>query len=173
MPRKNSNEMPCLLARSLGVIGEWWTLLIVRDAMMGVRRFEDFQRSLGIARNVLSDWLRKLEEHGLLERRQYETRPPRHEYHLTEKGRALGPVLLSIVQWGRDWIPDPPKMQFRNHETGAEVRVTVVDLQDGREISAGEVRPVADADADVATRNRIEFYQEMRQDKEKSDKSAS
>lgn len=153
--------MPCLLARSLEVIGEWWTLLIVRDAMMGVRRFEDFQRSLGIARNVLSDRLRKLEEHGLIERRQYETRPPRHEYHLTDKGKSLGPVLLSIAQWGRDWLPDAPNMAFHNRQTDGPVRVKVIDLTSGAEVLAGQVRPIPNDETDPVTRSRIQFYREI------------
>lgn len=95
--------MNCSVARTLEVVGERWTLLILRDAFNGIRRFEDFQRSLGIARNILSDRLGKLVDHEVLERRQYEDHPPRHEYRLTAKGLALFDVLVAMVHWGDTW----------------------------------------------------------------------
>src|SRR6266849_7060607 len=82
----------CSIAKTLDVVGEWWTLLILRDAFGGTRRFDDFQASLGLARSVLTARLQKLTDHGLLERRASTQHPPRYEYHLTEKGRALYPV---------------------------------------------------------------------------------
>lgn len=94
--------VPCPIARTLEVVGEWWTLLIVRDALMGARRFEEF-RSTGIAENILTTRLKKLTEEGILERRPYQERPARHEYVLTEKGRALGPVVLALRSWGRQF----------------------------------------------------------------------
>lgn len=90
----------CSIARTLELIGERWTLLIVRDAFLGVRRFDDFQRSLGIARNVLQGRLERLVEHGILERVRYQERPERFEYRLTEKGLDLWPVLVSLISWG-------------------------------------------------------------------------
>jgi DNA-binding HxlR family transcriptional regulator len=90
----------CSVARALEVVGERWTLLILRDAFLGVRRFDDFQRSLGIARNVLNARLRRLVETGLLERRRYQERPPRYEYRLTEMGLDLWPSLFTLMQWG-------------------------------------------------------------------------
>ena len=83
----------CSTAKTLDVAGEWWTLLILRDAFGGTRRFDDFQASLGLARSVLTARLQKLTDHGILERRAYTRHPPRYEYHLTEKGRALFPVI--------------------------------------------------------------------------------
>ncbi len=94
--------MPCPVARSLDVVGEWWTLLIIRDALLGARRFEDF-KATGIADNILSARLRRLVDAGVLERVPYQERPERHEYRLTEKGRALGPVVLALRSWGRQW----------------------------------------------------------------------
>lgn len=91
------------MARALDVIGEWWTLLIIRDALRGTTRFDDFQASLGIARNVLSVRLRRLTENGILERVAYQERPVRHEYRLTTKGRELFPVLAALMRWGDQW----------------------------------------------------------------------
>jgi len=90
----------CSVARALEVVGERWTILILRDAFLGVRRFDDFQRSLGIARNVLNTRLQRLVEAGLLERRRYQERPERFEYRLTEKGLDLWPAIVALMQWG-------------------------------------------------------------------------
>jgi len=97
----------CSIARTLDVVGEWWTLLILRDAFRGTRRFDDFQESLGLARSVLTARLAKLTEHGVLERHEYSSRPPRYEYRLTEKGLALFPVIAALIRWGDEWAPTP------------------------------------------------------------------
>jgi DNA-binding HxlR family transcriptional regulator len=94
------SDQDCSVARALEVVGERWTILILRDAFLGVRRFDDFQRSLGVARNVLQTRLRRLVDEGLLERRRYQERPVRHEYHLTPRGEDLWPVLLALMEWG-------------------------------------------------------------------------
>jgi DNA-binding HxlR family transcriptional regulator len=90
----------CSVARTLEVVGERWTILILRDAFLGVRRFDDFQRSLGIARNVLNTRLQRLVEAGLLERRRYQERPARHEYRLTDMALDLWPAIVALMQWG-------------------------------------------------------------------------
>jgi DNA-binding HxlR family transcriptional regulator len=95
-------ELPCPIARTLDVVGEWWTLLIVRDALLGIRRFEDFKQT-GIADNILAARLKTLTEAGILERRQYQSRPDRYEYLLTDKGAALAPVIAALRGWGRAW----------------------------------------------------------------------
>ena len=95
--------MNCSVAGALEILGEWWTFLVLRDAFLGVRRFEDFQRRLGIARNVLTTRLQTLVTHGILERRRYQERPERYEYRLTDKGLDLYPVLASLLQWGDRW----------------------------------------------------------------------
>jgi DNA-binding HxlR family transcriptional regulator len=100
-------DMNCSIARTLDVVGEWWTLLIVRDALRGTRRFDDFHASLGMARSVLTVRLRRLTDNGILERHAYSTRPPRYEYRLTEKGRALFPVITTLLEWGDTWAADP------------------------------------------------------------------
>jgi DNA-binding HxlR family transcriptional regulator len=107
MPRRvDLSAFSCSVARTLDVVGDKWTLLVLRDAFYGVRRFEDFTRDLGIARNVLTDRLGRLVDVGVLERRQYEQHPPRFEYRLTAKGRDLLPVLLTMMHWGDTWAGD-------------------------------------------------------------------
>jgi DNA-binding HxlR family transcriptional regulator len=101
--RTSFETMNCSVAQCLEVIGEWWSMLIIRDAFLGVRRFDDFQSRLGISRNVLDVRLRSLVGAGVLERVPYQQRPLRHEYRLTDKGRELWPVLTTMRQWGDKW----------------------------------------------------------------------
>jgi len=101
---QNIGNFTCSVARALSVIGDRWTLLIVRDAFLGVRRFEDFQSSLGLTRHRLADRLRKLVEQGIFQRVPYQEKPQRFEYRLTEKGRDLYPVIVSLVGWGDRWM---------------------------------------------------------------------
>jgi DNA-binding HxlR family transcriptional regulator len=103
MERTSFAEMHCSIARTLEMVGEWWTLLIIRDAFLGLSRFEEFQASLGIARNVLTRRLSTLVQAGILERRRYQEHPERFEYHLTEAGRELFPVIVALLQWGDRW----------------------------------------------------------------------
>jgi DNA-binding HxlR family transcriptional regulator len=98
--KRDYESQNCSIARTLELVGERWTLLIVRDAALGRRRFEEFQRSLGIARNVLTDRLTRLVDAGILERRRYQERPERFEYHLTEKGGELRVALIALMHWG-------------------------------------------------------------------------
>jgi DNA-binding HxlR family transcriptional regulator len=124
--RTDFSDMSCSIARTLGVIGERWSLLIVRDAFYGVRRFDDFRADLGIARNVLTDRLNTLVEQGVLERRQYEERPPRFEYLLTEKGKDLLPVILTMLRWGDRWEGDGEPPVTLMHKTCAHRTEPVV-----------------------------------------------
>src|SRR3954465_5837715 len=101
MQRKSFADMTCPIARSLEHVGEWWSMLILRDAFGGTTRFDDFQRSLGIAPNMLARRLAALVDAGLLERRPYSERPPRDEYVLPERGRDFKPVLSALVVFGR------------------------------------------------------------------------
>jgi DNA-binding HxlR family transcriptional regulator len=98
--------MDCPIARTLDVVGECWSLLIVRDVIQGKRRFDEFQESLGIATNVLTARLKRLIEAGILERRPYQKNPVRYEYHLTEKGRQLGPIIRDLKNWGERFLPE-------------------------------------------------------------------
>ena len=110
----------CSVARALEVVGERWTLLIVRDAFHGVRRFEDFQRRLGLARNVLTDRLQRLCALGVFERVRYQERPGRHEYRLTDMGRDLWPVIIALRAWGdRHMAPaGPPRLRRAGRAAG-------------------------------------------------------
>ena len=107
MQRKSFDDMACPIARSLEHVGEWWSMLILRDALAGVTRFDDFQTNLGIAPNMLARRLAALVEGGLLERRRYQERPPRDEYVLTARGRDFKPVLAALVAFGRRHYPAP------------------------------------------------------------------
>lgn len=107
MKRSSFADWNCSVAQSLEVIGEWWTLLIVRDAFFGVTRFEEFHERLGIARNILATRLDTLTEAGVFERRCYDEARGRYDYLLTDKGRALWPVLAAIVKWGDEWLLGP------------------------------------------------------------------
>src|SRR3989442_4226424 len=102
----------CAIARSSGIVGERWVWVILRRASTGARRFEDFQRGIGLARNVLTDKLNALVEHGILERRTYAEHPSRdlYDYRLTTKGRALFPIYAALMEWGNRWtgLPAPP-----------------------------------------------------------------
>jgi DNA-binding HxlR family transcriptional regulator len=128
MQRTQFGDMACSIARTLHIAGEPWSLLIVRNAMVGITRFEDQQRALGISRKVLTERLNWLVEHGILERRRYSEHPPRHDYLLTEKGRELADVLFAISAWGDRWTAGdagPPAL-FRHRTCGelthAEIR---------------------------------------------------
>jgi DNA-binding HxlR family transcriptional regulator len=100
MLHRTYEQQICSIARALEVVGERWSLLIVRDALLGLHRFDQFQASLGVARNVLTDRLARLVEAGILARVPYQRRPLRHAYELTDKGRELSPVLLALMHWG-------------------------------------------------------------------------
>ena len=104
MRKASFADMHCSIAQSLELVGEWWTLLILRDAFLGVRRFEDFVERLGISRNVLTIRLDNLVAAGILERRAYDEGRGRYDYLLTDKGRALWPVMTALRQWGDEWI---------------------------------------------------------------------
>jgi DNA-binding HxlR family transcriptional regulator len=103
MRHKSFADMNCSIAQALEVVGEWWTMLIVRDCFLGVRRFDDFQERLGISRNILTGRLEHLVLHGVLRKVPYRDRPRRFEYRLTEKGRDLWLVVVALRQWGDRW----------------------------------------------------------------------
>lgn len=131
----------CSVARALELVGERWTLLVVRDAFLGRRRFEEFQESLGIARNVLADRLQKLVAHGIFERVRYQEKPDRYEYLLTPKGRELRLALAALMQWGDTYIsPTPPRRLLRKSDQ-TPVRVALVD-ETGAALDPAEVENV-------------------------------
>ena len=132
MQRTSFGDMPCPIARSLEHVGEWWSILILREAFNGKTRFDEFRDALGVAPNMLTRRLKALVAGGLLERRRYCERPPRDEYVLTDRGRDFRPVLISLMTWGNQhFAPDGPKIQFVNLETGAPADPVLVDRTSG------------------------------------------
>ena len=141
-------EQHCSVARTLSVVGDRWTLLVVRQAFLGARRFGDFLDALGISRPLLKDRLDKLVAGGVLERVQYEERPPRSEYRLTGKGRDLYPVLVAMIGWGDRWmagVEGPPVLL--THRTCGHTMVPVPtcpecgEAVDPRDVDAKLSRP--------------------------------
>jgi DNA-binding HxlR family transcriptional regulator len=153
MGRTRFEDQNCGVARSLDVFGDWWTLLIIRDAFFGLRRFADFQRDLGIARNVLTQRLRHLVEHGILERVDVGQHGERFEYRLTAKGDALLPVLTTLREWGDEWVFGEGKepLVMRDRRTGERVPKTVVRDVDGQALQRREIRAEPGAGADERT----------------------
>ena len=132
------NGMKCSVARSLSVIGDRWTMLIVRDAFLGVRRFEDFQNDLGLTRHRLAARLRKLVDDGILVRIPYQDRPRRYEYRLTEKGIDLYPVVVSLLRWGDRWMAgkEGPPIELVHRNCGAHVMPALTCPQCNEEVNA-------------------------------------
>jgi len=141
----------CSIRRTLDVVGEKWTILVLREAFYGVRRFDDFARMIGCARNILSARLATLVDEGLLERQPYREpgKRTRVEYRLTEKGRELFPVLLALMQWGDRWEGDPEgaAIEIRHRDCGEAVSVTMGCEGGHRALSIRDVEPVPGAGA--------------------------
>jgi DNA-binding HxlR family transcriptional regulator len=143
MPKRASAPQFCMGARALQVVGEQWTLLIIRDAFFGIRNFDDFQRSTGVARNVLSQRLAGLVEAGVMTRHPARDDKRKIEYRLTERGIDLFPVIVGLSQWGRKHLTCPDeKMPFAivHRETGAQLAPIAVRTEDGREVDPRELR---------------------------------
>jgi DNA-binding HxlR family transcriptional regulator len=148
----------CSVAGTLALVGERWTLLVIRELMMGVHRFDDIQHDLGIARNILQDRLERLAEAELIFRRAYQAHPPRHEYRLTERGLDLWPVIVGLMQWGdrhMTW-PDGPPVTLEHRECGGQLDGHLCCERCGARLGPREVwaRPGAAAGADHPLRRR-------------------
>lgn len=159
MKRKSLADMRCSLAGALEQVGEWWTLLIVRDAGLGLSRFDEFQRSLGIAPNTLTARLKGLVDAGVLTRVRYQQRPPRDAYRLTKKGRDLLPAVMALIQWGDRWDAHGAAgapVAFVQRDTGEPVRIAVVDARTGEPVDPEDVAVVPGPGADDITRWRLE-----------------
>ena len=154
MARTSFDDANCAIARSLDLLGDAWTLLIVRDAFFGVRRFADFQRNLGISKNVLSQRLQHLVEHGVLERVDEGVHGERFEYALTPKGEALLPVLTALREWGDTWIFGEGNEPYivRERATGVRPEPLAVRGAEGRALSRRDLRGEAGPGADEETR---------------------
>ena len=133
-------DQNCSIAHSLEVIGERWTLLILRDAFIGIRRFDDFQRNLGIARNVLQARLERLVEAGVLRRERYQERPERFEYRLTRKGVDLWPVIVALMKWGDKHVAENgPPVVLRHRGCGGEIDDRRICLACGAALQPNDV----------------------------------
>jgi DNA-binding HxlR family transcriptional regulator len=130
---------PCSLAAALDVLGERWSLLALREIGYGVHRFARIAGYTGASRDILAERLRKLEAAGVIERRPYSEHPPRHEYHLTESGRELFPVMLALSQWGDKWAVDTPSLN-RWHSCGQPVQVDLVCHHCGQPVTRDTIR---------------------------------
>ena len=156
MQRTRFDTMTCPIARSLERVGEWWSMLILRDAFTGLTRFDEFQKSLGIAPNMLTRRLAALVEAGLLERRRYSERPPRDEYVLTARGRDFGPVLLAFFAYGnRHFAPEGESFSIVDARTGARAEPVLVDGASGRRLAGPDFRIVAGPAASAGSRQRL------------------
>lgn len=136
---KNCDE-PCPIARSLAVVGDAWSLLILRDALSGLTRFDQFRKSLGIAPTILTRRLATLTDEGLLEKRRYSEHPPREEYVLTTAGRDLLPVLFIIGAWGRKHRGGGKLVQFFDAETNTEIQAVAIDEVTGAKLGTRPIR---------------------------------
>jgi len=147
MKNKSLGDMVCPIARSLEHVGEWWNILILRDAMRGITKFDDFQTNLGIAASTLTRRLNGMVDSGLLERRLYCEKPPRYEYLITAKGLDFRPVLLTMMQWGNQYYAeDGPQVMLIDTETGKPVELMLTDKETGHEITLSRHQTVTPAD---------------------------
>jgi DNA-binding HxlR family transcriptional regulator len=143
MQRTSFEDVNCSVAQCLEVVGEWWSLLIVRDAFLGVTRFDDFQARLGISRNILNMRLNHLVDNEILDRVPYQDHPPRSEYRLTEKGRDLWHVITAMRQWGDRWAaPDGPPLKIRHKDCGRLVQAVPVCSHCGEALEPRSVSAV-------------------------------
>jgi DNA-binding HxlR family transcriptional regulator len=141
MQRTSFADMTCSIARTLDIAGEWWSPLILRDVHLGITRFDDLRRDLGISRKVLTERLERLVEQGVLERRAYSEHPPRHDYVLTEKGGELVDVLLAMLAWGDRWTAGDkgPPVLLRHQGCGELTHSEIRCARCGKLLHAKEV----------------------------------
>jgi len=157
MTRNRLDVLNCSIANALELIGEWWTILILREAFFGTRRFEDFQQHLGIARNILTARLRKLCDSGVLERVPVREGAKRHEYRLTQMGRDLQPTLIAITQWGDRWLHKTggAPVRFVERSSGEAIAQVTVQTRDGRILEPRDIAMVPGPGANRQTRERL------------------
>ena len=156
MQHKSFGDMACPIARGLDRVGEWWSMLILRDAFAGLSRFDEFQQSLGIAPGMLTRRLNALVERGLLERRPYSERPPRDAYVLTACGRDFHPVLIALLAWGnRHFAPEGETIRIVDARTLRPADPVLVDRASGRPLTAPDYVVAAGPAATEATRRRL------------------
>ena len=163
MLKTDLSVMACPIARSLDKVGEWWSILILRECSYGETRFDAFQKNLGISPNMLARRLNDLVDAGLLERRRYSEHPPRDEYVLTEAGRDFRPVLLALLAWGnKHFAPEGKMIVLRDRISGEEVQPTLMDPATGAVIDRARHAVAAGPAAPEATRLRMQRMAERR-----------
>ena len=163
MQRKNIGVMECPVAKSLERVGEWWSILILRDAFYGLTKFDEFQKSLGIAPNMLSRRLNALVTEGLLDKVMYSEHPPRFEYHLTEIGLDFKPVLLTLLEWGnKHFVNEGKSVILKNTKTGKEAVPVLVDSVTGQIISTESYGVDAGLAASKEIKDRIKKTKALR-----------
>jgi DNA-binding HxlR family transcriptional regulator len=163
MQRKSFENLQCPIARSLERVGEWWSILILRDAFYGITRFDEFQKSLDIAANMLTRRLNGLVDEGLLERKLYCEKPPRYEYHLTERGRDFRPVMLALLAYGnKHFAPEGESVVLLDSENGKQIDPLLVDRHSGKPLIEGKYIVSAGPAASEATLHRLASTKERR-----------
>ncbi|WP_213990422.1 helix-turn-helix domain-containing protein [Sodalis sp. dw_96] len=157
MKHKSFDQLVCPIARSLDQVGEWWSILILREAFYGARKFDEFQKGVeGIAPNTLTRRLKELVEAGIFERRRYSERPERYEYILTQCGRDFYPVIGALLEWGNTYFaPEGDIVQLKNIKSQKMAVPFFADRNTGKEISPQEYRIVAGPGATDAVREKI------------------
>jgi len=174
MERKSFGNMQCPVARTLERVGEWWSILILRDALHGLTRFDQFQKSLDIAPNMLTRRLNSLVESGLLERRQYSERPPRHEYILTDLGRDFRSILVALNAWGnKHFAPEGPSVLLIDSTTGEEAEPVMVDGKSGKRLNSPDFVFAPGPQANEGMKARINFARERAVEAAANDAAAS
>jgi len=158
MTRNKLDSLNCSVAHALDLIGEWWTMLILREAFFGTRRFEDFQRHLGIARNILTTRLCKLCDSGILDRVPVKDGARRQEYRLTGMGRDLLPILVALTQWGDRWIlgTEAAPIKYIHRATGEEIAAVTIRAKDGQPLMARDILLLPGPGATKETRARLQ-----------------
>ena len=163
MERTKFANAPCSIARSLDVLGDWWTPLILRECLYGIHRFEEFQRWLGIGRNILARRLKLLVKEQLLEKRKYQDKPERFEYYLTDKGFDAALVLLAVMPFGEKWYFDRNKepILLYDRRSGKRVRPVIVDAETNEPLDPRNLFPGPGPSFPKPTSIRKERFQEF------------
>ncbi|PJJ48270.1 DNA-binding HxlR family transcriptional regulator [Mumia flava] len=163
MKRTDLSELECPIARSVDDLGDWWSLMILRDALDGIRRFDEFAEDLPIAPGMLSRRLRTLVDKGLLEKRRYSERPPRDEYVLTARGRSAQTVVLALLAWGNaELAPEDRFVTLRDLDTGREIEPVMTDAASGTPVARMRLHAAPGPAASAPTRERFARLDERR-----------